>query len=1670
VGHGDLFDGTREAVLKVIGLLDTGGGYDLVSTSSLGITGGAGVPGGSVAQLQFNNYGTFGGSADFTISTSTGEMSVTGGLFSRATVTNATTTALFSTFARFTTAVADSFSSTLAVIGGATITNSTTTNATTTRLYASSATFDAATTTNLRASNASIGSLSGPLQAVNGVVSATSSISIAFGGTGTSTAPTYGQVLLGNAVGGYDLVATSSLGITSAAWGNITGTLSNQTDLQNALNAKLSLTDWYSTTTSDIAEGSNLYFTTDRVATVIAGTTTTALAEGTNLYFTTARATTSFVSNLAATTSVASITTLPNLSLAATQLSGFGIPFFQYFAATTTDALTQGTTNKYYSSALFAADLAATTSVNSIIALNNLVITAAQVSDFANGINAYIAASTTIPKTYTSNTFAGTQTFQNASTTNISATYASSTNLVTGNATTTNLAVASLSNSLLKVNALGQVGAASVGVDFVAPGSLSNYLLLADWYSTTTSDIQEGSNLYFTTARATTSFVSNLAATTSVASITTLSNLSITNAQVSDFASGVNTFVGSSSTLPKTYAANAFTALQQFAAGASSTAQSALDYVAVGRTATTTIRGEANATSTFAGGVEAGALNVISTVASSTFANGINLAQGCFAVNGTCIGAGGGGGSGVIVNIQAFTSSGTYTPSPGATSAQVIVTGAGGGGGGILGTDTTNETVAGGGGAGATSIDYVDLTNVTTVSVTVGAGGTAGAATGGTGGTGGTSSFGSFAAADGGVGGVGSAVNATGCAATGAIGAGGAGGSASLGAINIPGGAGSVGSCLAEITNGGDGAASYWGGGGSGAVDTNGNGAVVGNSAVVYGAGGGGAAEEDATTGATGGAGAGGIVVVYEYGPHTGVTAVDDGGTGTSTAPAYGQVLVGNALGGYDLVATSSLGITSGSSFDYLFPGNATTTKIDFNGGLSASYASTTGISSGYASSTQGFFGSLSVGSLSGVLRATAGVISTGLVNLASEVSGVLGVANGGTGWANIQANTLLTGNGAGAVATTSIGSSLQLSGGTLSLNLSNPNVWNGLQTFSNSSTTIISAYRAYFGGTATTTIDGAGNVVVGGSLTSTAGDTTLASTSATRIAAAYATTTNATSTNAYADSLVAAGATSTRLYVSSSFMGAGLTTCSASGDKLLWNSATGQFTCGVDAGGVGSGVTSLGAAGQGQTGATQTFATSSDTNIGLTITSLANTHTFTTIWNGILSVARGGTGWGNIQAGTLLTGNGTGALATTTIGSSLQISGSTLSLNLANANIWTGLQTFNTASTTLLETVTQWARTIQSTSTNALALRTNLTATAGLTLGSTSTPQMLALDTVNNRTTIGTGGGTPTLFVIDTKNTAGDPSGVDGASYYNSNSGLWRCYAGGTWRTCGGQAASSTGAVQLSGSDGGLGGTANFAWSFLTNGLTIKATSSAQTTDLLTFASTTGNAMFAVSSRGVLELATTTDPSAAASGQLNIYAKDVAGRVLPKWVGPSGVDTPFQPAFFGNNVSMWFPNTGATVSVAMGTSWTARNSGTAAAQTTPAIASTNLYTSMKRGLFSTGTTATGSSGTQSSQTLVWRGNAAGLGGFFYFARVGVDSTYRTDVQMMNGVSALNAALTGQPSAQNNSIILGKDSGDTTWQIITRDGATANKVDTGLTIASGQILDFYIFARPQDHC
>ena len=87
--------------------------------------------------------------------------------------------------------------------------------------YAS--TFPFASTTALTVSGINgltVGSLTGLLQGLNGAVTASTTIGVNYGGTGITTAPTYGQMLLGNTNGGYTLTATTSLGFPTVTAGS----------------------------------------------------------------------------------------------------------------------------------------------------------------------------------------------------------------------------------------------------------------------------------------------------------------------------------------------------------------------------------------------------------------------------------------------------------------------------------------------------------------------------------------------------------------------------------------------------------------------------------------------------------------------------------------------------------------------------------------------------------------------------------------------------------------------------------------------------------------------------------------------------------------------------------------------------------------------------------------------------------------------------------------------------------------------------------------------------------------------------------------------------------------------------------------------------------------------------------------------------------------------------------------------------------------------------------------------------------------------------------------------------------------------------------------------------------------------------------------------------------
>lgn len=202
----------------------------------------------------------------------------------------------------------------------------------------------------------------------------------------------------------------------------------------------------------------------------------------------------------------------------------------------------------------------------------------------------------------------------------------------------------------------------------------------------------------------------------------------------------------------------------------------------------------------------------------------------------------------------------------------------------------------------------------------------------------------------------------------------------------------------------------------------------------------------------------------------------------------------------------------------------------------------------------------------------------------------------------------------------------------------------------------------------------------------------------------------------------------------------------------------------------------------------------------------------------------------------------------------------------------------------------------------------------------------------------------------------------------------------------------------------------------------------------------------------------------AAPAGGLVMFDRIHGGRHLPSVIGPAGVDIALQPALFGNSVYMWLPGAGTTLSINWGTSFISRNNGTGTGQAHPTKTSTNAMTSMNRATFSTGTTTTGAAGIQSSATVAWRGNAADLGGFFFFVRFGIE-TLATGQRTFVGLSANNATMAADPSLWNDTCGIGADSADTTWQIIMR-GTAPTKTNTGITITAGQILDFAMFASP----
>ncbi|MBM3651529.1 MAG: DUF2793 domain-containing protein [Alphaproteobacteria bacterium] len=259
--------------------------------------------------------------------------------------------------------------------------------------------------------------------------------------------------------------------------------------------------------------------------------------------------------------------------------------------------------------------------------------------------------------------------------------------------------------------------------------------------------------------------------------------------------------------------------------------------------------------------------------------------------------------SGGPTKVRIFTSSGTYTPTPGLRFADALLFGAGGGGG--SGARTAAATAAsggaGGGGGGLARGRFTAAQIGASKSITIGAGGAGGAAqttnstNGANGAAGGSTSFGSLLYAGGGGGGAGGQIGA-------ASGGGGAGSSASSG---LSGAAGTGGTGSFGIGTGGSGAAGaggthFFGGSGGGGCSAAAV-AGAGGSCLYYGASGGGAGGGITAANAVANGGVGGVVYVGGT-PVFGAAGIAggaaNGGAGSSWTGGAGPIEQAGSGGG----------------------------------------------------------------------------------------------------------------------------------------------------------------------------------------------------------------------------------------------------------------------------------------------------------------------------------------------------------------------------------------------------------------------------------------------------------------------------------------------------------------------------------------------------------------------------------------------------------------------------------------------------------------------------------------------------------------------------------------------------------------------------------------------------
>ena len=206
-------------------------------------------------------------------------------------------------------------------------------------------------------------------------------------------------------------------------------------------------------------------------------------------------------------------------------------------------------------------------------------------------------------------------------------------------------------------------------------------------------------------------------------------------------------------------------------------------------------------------------------------------------------------------------------------------------------------------------------------------------------------------------------------------------------------------------------------------------------------------------------------------------------------------------------------------------------------------------------------------------------------------------------------------------------------------------------------------------------------------------------------------------------------------------------------------------------------------------------------------------------------------------------------------------------------------------------------------------------------------------------------------------------------------------------------------------------------------------------------------------------------------SGFAKNFFRSIANRPMPKWVGPTGVDQMYQDSLYDNNWCLYLPNNGTTVGLNYGIAWT---SGGTVSHPTPATTAPAKSNQMKRTRWANVVTTTnqvlGLTTAAAAEKTFWRGNAAGLGGFFFHCRFIVELWPAATVRLFVGLSDQTTNPVSSDTLAGNCAGLWHDTTEaaTVLNFVRRDGTTATKTAITLTEAlqAGSSFDFFMYASP----